>query len=124
MSQYSTGGPVSAGQQFPVPPAAAHANPQGARGQQGTPLGRIFLGVFLALMAWTVVMAVLGLLLLNVVANDVEDAFNDAGFDTSSNTTGLSDECKAWIDGGGLAAESVDCSNDDTALILEYQATK
>jgi hypothetical protein len=98
-----------------------------SRGPQGTPLGRIVAGVFLGLLAWSIVMGVVGFILLSVAASKVEDAFDESSFtdtSTSTNDTGLSDECKAKIDAGHSAGESVECSGDDTALILEYQATK
>jgi hypothetical protein len=134
MSQYTQGGHVSGGDQFPVQPGERMARPP-APAQQGTPLGRIVAGVFLGLLAWTVTMVVLFLILAAVAANQVDDLFStdDLGADPSVSSTdpfatesestdpsGISDECKADLDSGGLAAESIACLNDDTAAVLEY----
>lgn len=136
MSQYTQGGHVSGGEQFPIQPGERISRPP-APAQQGTPLGRIVAGVFLGLLAWTVTMVVLFFILAAVAASQVDDLFGTDDFGAepsvsstepgiidsgSTNSEGISDECKADLDAGGLAAESIACLDDDPAAVLKYAA--
>jgi hypothetical protein len=111
MTQYTQGGHITSGQDYPTT--------SGPGGQQGTPLARIVLGVFLGLLAWSLVMCVAGAILLAVAANQVEDAFNG---DTGTSTSGtLSDACKATLNAGGDGT-ATQCATDDSGEVFRYIA--
>lgn len=89
-----------------------------SRGPQGTPLGRIVAGVFLGLLAWTVVMGVIGFILLSVVSNGSDD-INDLApiFDSSS----LSAQCEANLQkfaGHELDLIPPDCEGDSLGAVI------
>ena len=99
-------------------------------------LGRIvlgvFLGFFLALLAWTAVLALimvgLAATAFNLFENAVDDVVNDRT-SSSSDGSSLSAPCQALLDAGiatGNAAEAEDavsspaCAGDNPAEILRY----
>jgi hypothetical protein len=85
----------------------------------GAPLGRIVAGVFLGLLAWTAVMALVAYLVMGYVVNSFEKAYNDTGADTSSTTSsGLSQECQDAIDANDDI--STPCLTDDQAKVGAY----
>lgn len=94
---------------IPLAPAVRH--------DPGTPLARIVLGVLLGMIAYTVLMAVVGLILAATVLGSVLD--DVSGDDPATPTGTLSEPCQAAIaNGTGI---SIACEGDDPALIQEYR---
>lgn len=103
----------------------------------GTPLGRIvlgvFLGFFLALLAWTAVVAVIMVAVTATFASVLHDAVDDivdesSPASTSSSVITLSQPCQGAADGvDGGDDQAVDallsspaCAGDDPASIRQY----
>lgn len=136
-AQHATGGQVSGGNPlagFGIPadePTTKTDYEQWrAAPKQGTPLGRIVLGVFLGLLAWSLFCAVVAGILLVTVLNQASDSssyFPAPGPTATTSASGLSSECMAAIDAEADAAAvdaPVACYGDDMQAVNDYIAVQ
>jgi len=90
----------------------------------GTPLGRIVLGVFLGLLAWTVVMGVISAILATTLWSSVSDDLDNSSTSSTPDVgSSLSAPCRNALD-QGATADSAECDSDDPATVIAYLATK